>query len=288
MANVSAVPMQNPFHHHRTEAFTVLFLGFWGCVAPHSASADSQASQMKLIATGGQLRERYNAGIEIDLKPGALTYWRQPGDAGVPPVFVFDGSINLASARVFYPAPTRIKEDESEAFGYLDKVVFPLHVTASDKTKPVVLKLTVDYAVCERICIPVKARAEITLPEARSEAQTNAITEAEAQVPRQLSAPETANDVALVTVPGTAHLKTHLTWRLIWKGPGAITDLFAEEPVGWYFETKKTPIPNEFSVVAVETPKTLPPEPISLNMTLTGPLQNYELTLPLDPASAAR
>jgi len=280
--------MQNPFHHNRNTAFTVLFLGFCSCLAPYAAYAESRladkSSQMELIAAGGMLRELYNAGIEIRLRPGALTYWRQPGDAGVPPLFAFDGSINLASAQVSYPAPTRIKEDESEAFGYLDKVVFPLHVTARDKTKPVVVKLTADYAVCERICIPVKAHAELTLPQGLDEAQETAITEAEARIPRTLSAHEVADKVLCVEEPGTAHP----TWRLTWKGPGAITDLFAESPEGWYFETKKTAVPNEFSVIAVEAPKGVPPAPLALKMTLTGPLQNYELTLPLDAASTAR
>ena len=52
-------------------------------------------SQARLIAGGGDL-----AGFEIALAPGAITYWRDPGDAGLPPTLDFSASDNVASVEV--------------------------------------------------------------------------------------------------------------------------------------------------------------------------------------------
>jgi Thiol:disulfide interchange protein DsbD, N-terminal len=281
--------MQNPFHPFKMMICAAVLPFF--CLPP-PALADSYAngrpgdktSELRLIAAEHIRDGHYHVGVEITLKEGALTYWRQPGDAGVPPVFSFEGSDNLAKADLLYPAPTRIKEDEGEAFGYRGKVVFPLHVTPRDPTRPIVLKLTADYAVCERICIPAKSHAEISLPLPHGDSQDAALAAAEASVPQHLANDEIAGKLTLIPEKNAGTP----AWRLAWKDPGPVTDLFAEAPDGWYFETKKTPLPNEFRLVAVETPTKDGALPVSVTLTLTGPKQNFEFTLPLDVAPAGR
>src|SRR5271165_2440118 len=129
-----------------------------------SAWATGAKSEARLVAAGRTL-----AGFEIRLAPGAITYWRDPGDAGVPPTFDFAGSDNVAKVEPVFPAPKRIKEsDGSEAFGYDHDVVFPLLIEPSDPAKPVTLAVHANYAVCERICLPAEARLKLTLPGAAS------------------------------------------------------------------------------------------------------------------------
>lgn len=287
--------MQNPFQSCRMMICAAVLPFF--CLSPLLAMADSYAngrpgdktSELRLIAAENASDGLYRLGVEITLKEGALTYWRQPGDAGVPPIFSFDGSDNLAKAEVLYPAPTRIKEDEGEAFGYREKVVFPLHVTPRDKTRPVALKLTADYAVCERICIPAKSHVEMSLPPAHGNSQDAAIAAAEARVPRRLSEDEIARKLTLTPEKNSGtSASAALSWRLAWKDAAPATDLFAEAPEGWYFETKKTALANEFRIVAVETPTKDGAAPVPVTLTLTGPQQNFEFTLPLDAAPAGR
>ncbi len=276
--------MQNSFHPLICAlALLSAALPAWA-LSPEDNGFRDQASELQLIGSGTLLRGTFHAGIEITLKRDALTYWRQPGDAGVPPVFSFEGSSNLATAEVLYPAPTRIKEDEGEAFGYREKVVFPLHVTPRDKAQPVVLKLTAEYAVCERICIPAKSRAELILPSSSGESQAASLAAAEALLPRRLSDAEARDRLRLVAEPHAAHP----AWRLSWKDAAAATDLFAEAPDGWYFETKKTAVPNEFTIIAVEMPKQDMPSPVPVTLTLTSPTQNFEFTLPLEASDVAR
>src|SRR5580704_17753310 len=122
--------------------------------------APAAKSRARLIAGGGDL-----AGFEIALSPGAITYWRDPGDAGLPPTLDFSASDNVSSVDPEFPAPKRIKEaDGGEAFGYDGGVVVPLRVKLRDATKPATLKLNADFAVCEKVCLPAKAHLGLALP----------------------------------------------------------------------------------------------------------------------------
>jgi len=145
-------------------------------------------SAVRLIAgsnrnSDGSLR----AGIEIKLQPGWKTYWRYPGDSGVPPQFDFSGSENLKAAKVLYPAPHRFTDETGQSLGYKDKVIFPLAISPQQPGKPVRLLLKADYAVCEKLCVPAEARAELVLA-AGDSTQNSALTSAEAQVPKQTTA----------------------------------------------------------------------------------------------------
>src|SRR5947209_5074626 len=107
--------------------------------------AHAAKSEARLVAASPSL-----AGFEIRLAPGAITYWRDPGEAGVPPSFDTSGSQNLAHAEVDYPAPERIPEpDGSVAFGYRGGTILPIRITAADPGKPVRIDAKVNYAVCE-------------------------------------------------------------------------------------------------------------------------------------------
>ena len=104
------------------------------------------------------------AGVEIKLKPGWKTYWRYPGDSGVPPVFDFAASENVKAVTVLYPAPMRFADGGGgHSIGYKGDVILPLHVVPQDAGKPVTLRLKLDYAVCEKLCVPAKAEPSFAL-----------------------------------------------------------------------------------------------------------------------------
>ena len=85
-------------------------------------------SQVRLIA-GEFDGKSYRAGIEIRLKGAAHTYWRDPGDGGVPPIFDFSKSVNVKLAKPHFPAPVRSGKPGEEFIGYEKRVVFPVRVT---------------------------------------------------------------------------------------------------------------------------------------------------------------
>jgi DsbC/DsbD-like thiol-disulfide interchange protein len=102
-------------------------------------------------------------GIAVQLQPGWKTYWRTPGDSGVPPRFDFAKSENIEAVTVLWPAPTRFDDGAGgTSLGYHNQVVLPLRIVAKNPEKPVTLRADINYAVCERLCIPVEANVELS------------------------------------------------------------------------------------------------------------------------------
>jgi DsbC/DsbD-like thiol-disulfide interchange protein len=156
--------------------------------AAESASAWSDATQsrMRLIGGGASLDgANLRAGVEIRLSTNYKTYWRTPGDSGVPPQFSWSGSTNLGALEVSWPAPHRFRDGTGYAIGYTEEVIFPLLITPIDKNLPVALKLELEYAVCEKLCIPARGTATLDLTRERTR-QIARIASFEARVPRRI------------------------------------------------------------------------------------------------------
>ncbi|MGD9921080.1 MAG: protein-disulfide reductase DsbD domain-containing protein [Pseudorhodoplanes sp.] len=139
---------------------------------------------MRVVAGGPKVedgRALVSAGVEIRLAPGWKTYWRYPGDSGVPPHFDFAKSENVKSVQVAWPAPQRFADADGVIIGYKSNVMFPLRIEPKDAARPVVLRLALDYAICEKVCIPVQARGELTI---KGGAKGSEIEKAEQTVPR--------------------------------------------------------------------------------------------------------
>ena len=113
-------------------------------------------------------------GIAFQLEPGWKTYWRNPGDSGVPPRFDFSKSENIEAVTVLWPAPRKFDDGAGgHSLGYRDQIVLPLRIVAKHADKPVTLRADIDYAVCEKICIPVQAFAELPFTSVASTEDSN-------------------------------------------------------------------------------------------------------------------
>ncbi|MFN4154828.1 MAG: protein-disulfide reductase DsbD domain-containing protein [Paracoccaceae bacterium] len=104
------------------------------------------------------------AALHLQLAPEWKTYWRAPGDAGIPPQFDWTGSENVASVRFHWPAPDVFRTNGMQTVGYHDELVLPIEVTPKDPRKPVRLKASVDLGVCKDICIPTTLLLGTALP----------------------------------------------------------------------------------------------------------------------------
>ncbi len=135
----------------------------WAAATPWTGDARGSARLITAVeATGSSTR--LNAALELRLAPGWHTYWRTPGDAGFPAAIDWTGSENLASADISWPAPRRLTIEGLENIVYLDHVVLPIALTVADPGKPAHLRAEVDYASCEKVCIPYHASLDLTLP----------------------------------------------------------------------------------------------------------------------------
>jgi len=205
--------------------------------------APSLKSSARLVAG-----ENATAGVQIKLAPGAITYWRDPGDAGAPPTFDFAASTNLKSADVRYPAPRRIAEaDQSVAFGYDKDVLFPVALMPVDPAKPIGLKLAMTYAVCEKICLPARASLSAVVTPGVSSPYAPTIATAEALTPKPID----PDAVPLAIDKSAARLCST-------KPLGADPALFIEGPEGWIARAAPDPaVDGCFVVKVVEKPQSL-------------------------------
>ena len=121
-----------------------------------------QPFKVSLLA-GGQAGDLWQAGIFVELEPDWKTYWRVPGDTGIPPQFDWTGSTNVDAIDVMFPVPSRFRDVTGEAIGYHDQVLFPVSIKPQKAGDIVHLQLNMFFAVCKEICIPAKAKADLLL-----------------------------------------------------------------------------------------------------------------------------
>jgi DsbC/DsbD-like thiol-disulfide interchange protein len=169
------------------------------------------------------------AGIEIRLENGWKTYWRYPGDSGVPPTFDFAGSVNVKSVTTSWPAPELFDDGAGgHSIGYTGDVVLPLKVVPADVSRPAKLHVKLAYAACGKLCVPVEAGLTLELSgNAGSEEPT--LAAAEAKVPRH-AALGAAGDLAIRSVRrgiGEANGKLLIE---VAAPSGIPVELFAEGP----------------------------------------------------------
>ena len=203
-------------------------------------------SAVRLIAgsTIDSLEAPVRAGVEIRLKPGWHTYWRYPGDAGVPPRFDFAQSENVDAVSVLWPAPRRIAEQGSMVLGYTDNVILPLAVLPKDRSKAVVLRLALDYAVCEKLCVPALATAQLVLPPAPLPANA-ALAAAYARVPK-MRALGTGSTLAIASVRREDDSTPPRVVVDVAAPPGMQVELFVEGPSPQW----ALPVPRAIGVTA--------------------------------------
>ncbi|MTH62860.1 protein-disulfide reductase DsbD domain-containing protein [Paracoccus shanxieyensis] len=97
--------------------------------------------------------------LRLDLEPGWKTYWRSPGDAGIPPRFDWQGSGNVGQVVLHWPRPEAIESGGERTLGYHDQMILPLEIAPADPGQPVDLHAVVDFGLCDDICVP----AQVTL-----------------------------------------------------------------------------------------------------------------------------
>jgi DsbC/DsbD-like thiol-disulfide interchange protein len=135
-------------------------------IASQSPWVASTDSKVRLVSGAVNLDGKPSliAGVQLRMDGGWKTYWRNPGDSGVPPSFDFAGSKNLKQAEVLYPAPHRFADANGTAIGYDDEVVFPVKITPERDGEPIELKLALSYGLCKTLCVPNDVSLGLALP----------------------------------------------------------------------------------------------------------------------------
>jgi DsbC/DsbD-like thiol-disulfide interchange protein len=240
-------------------------------------------SRVRLVS-GGMQDGRVLAGVEIVLDRGFKTYWRNPGESGLPPRFEWAGSQNAGEIDLRWPAPRRTEDAGGVSYTYADRVIFPVLVTPATPHAPVRLELALEYGVCKEICIPARAEVALDLvPDAVGEGH---IRLALARVPKP-QALGAEGPLAILAAEAAAGPDGKARIAVTVRSPEGMTPaLFAEGPDAWFVSTPAAgesagPGRHRFIATVEERPKDSA-GPLPLRLTLVAGDRAVETDVSLD------
>jgi DsbC/DsbD-like thiol-disulfide interchange protein len=223
-------------------------------------------------------------GIAFQLQPGWKTYWRTPGDSGVPPRFDFSKSENIEAVTVMWPAPLKFDDGAGGvSLGYHDQTVLPLRIVPKNVDKPVTLRAEINYAVCEKICIPVEASAELAFNSVAS-TEDSALLTALDTVPK----PANVGDPNPLTIRDVKREGKSTVLVDVVTPDGRNVNLFVEGPTpDWGLPVPKPvehgpPGVKRFAFELDGVPPGVNPDGAALKFTLVGGDRAYEFNINLD------
>lgn len=154
----------------------VLIRFFWFVVLSFSAFGVQAAS----VVTTPQVRAELVAHAPEGIEPGKSfwlgllirhapewhTYWRNPGDSGLPTMLTWVLPAGVKAGDIDWPAPHRLPFGSLVNYGYEDTVVLPVPVQVADDFagKQIDVQLRADWLVCKVECIPESGEFTLTLP----------------------------------------------------------------------------------------------------------------------------
>lgn len=202
------------------------------CGLPAQASAfEVPSAEARLIVAGGIENGAYRAALELDLPDGWHTYWRNPGDAGIPPIFDVARSENLKDFNVEYPVPVRHTDGAGTSMIYEGRLLLPIRAVPAHPGAPVTLTVRVLYGLCAEVCVPAEADVTARLDPAATvdPVARDDIAAFEARVPvraddNRLTLDRLGFDTK--TARGSAQVSVADDGRLV--------DLFVTAPSKWY------------------------------------------------------
>src|SRR5579863_4558198 len=223
-------------------------------------------------------------GIAVQLDPGWKTYWRTSGDSGVPPRFDFSKSDNVEAVTILWPAPMKF-DDGAGGFsmGYYNQVVLPLRIVPKNTDKPVTLRADINYAVCEKLCIPVEANVELAFAGVAS-TEDSVLFAALDTVPK----PASIGDPNPLTIRNVIREGKSTVLVDVLSPDARTVSLFVEGPTpDWALAVPRLLEPGppgvkRFVIDLDGAPPGTSPEGAALKLTLVGGDRSYEFNINLD------
>src|SRR5664280_1041447 len=223
-------------------------------------------------------------GIAFQLQQGWKTYWRTPGDSGVPPRFDFSKSDNVEAVTVLWPAPLKFDDGAGgHSLGYHDQILLPLRIVAKNADKPVTLRADINYAVCEKICIPVEASTELPFTSVAS-TEDSALFTALDTVPK----PANVGDPNPLTIRDVKREGKSTVLVDVVSPDAKDVNLFVEGPTpDWGLPVPKLldhgpPGVKRFAFELDGVPPGINPEGAALKLTLVSGEHSYEFNINLE------
>jgi thiol:disulfide interchange protein/DsbC/DsbD-like thiol-disulfide interchange protein len=120
-------------------------------------------AERSAVQPGGSLQ----IGLRLQHIPKWHTYWRNPGDSGLPTMIDWQLPAGASVGEIEWPAPKRLPIGPLVNYGYEGELLLPMRFTAPADARPgseLRLRAKADWLVCHDVCIPESATLELLLP----------------------------------------------------------------------------------------------------------------------------
>jgi thiol:disulfide interchange protein len=143
--------------------------------SPAKGPVKVDAVEVELVAKRQGLEPGKAAwlGLRIRHDPHWHTYWRNPGDSGLPTTLAWSVPAQWQAGPIVWPAPKRLPVGPLVNYGFEDEIVLPVQVQVpADATGQSSLSVKADWLMCKDVCIPGQANLSIELPVDRVQADS--------------------------------------------------------------------------------------------------------------------
>ena len=142
------------------------------CVA--AAPSPSKHVQVQLVSEVESIRpgQPFQVGLHLRMEPEWHTYWKNPGDSGLPTRLTWKLPEGFQAGPIEWPFPKVFKQGPVTSYGYADEVLLTVAITPPSSLSagtPVTLAARADWLECRDICLPGRRELSLVLP-VRSEA----------------------------------------------------------------------------------------------------------------------
>ncbi|HUL77995.1 MAG TPA: protein-disulfide reductase DsbD domain-containing protein [Vicinamibacteria bacterium] len=139
------------------------------CLAAAAAAAQpARHAKVSLVAEADAVRpgQPLWVGIRLQMEDGWHTYWRNPGDSGLPTRARWNLPEAFAAGELKWPYPTRFRTGPLVSYGYEREVLLPaeIRVPPSLPANEVRIAARVDWLECQEACLPGRADVSLALP----------------------------------------------------------------------------------------------------------------------------
>ena len=146
-------------------------------------------------------------GLQIEHQPNWHTYWKNPGDSGLPTTMAWLLPAGVTAGDIAWPTPRKLPVGPLMNYGYEGKLLLPVPVSVSPSFvgNALDVKLSAQWLVCKDVCIPQQGDFALSIPAQASTAMHGAAFEgALAAVPQP--APGATAEATLVDGAKVMHV----------------------------------------------------------------------------------
>lgn len=148
---------------------TTVFFLFAGLQSGEAFQVKTDHAEVELISEQSAIvpGESFWIGIQMGIQDGWYVYYRNPGDSGMPMTLNWTHQQDFNISDIKWPYPTwKDVPGGLTSYAYQDSMLYMMEATAPENLDPgdqTTLKVSADWLICEKVCIPEYADLELTL-----------------------------------------------------------------------------------------------------------------------------